>query len=174
MYIGARLSAPGTVSKFTEQDRLWFGDPEGNRLRQAELLQLMSRAGISALNPADIHDRIWRKFFLISLSATLTSYYDQSIGEVLEFHRSGYEKLGEELYAVAQAQGIHLPQDMIRQVIADQEKMPYDATTSMHTDFRKHKPTELETLTGYVVESGKALHLPVPTYEMMYKELKTR
>lgn len=78
----------------------------------------MSRAGISALNPADIHDRIWRKFFLISLSATLTSYYDQSIGEVLEFHRSGYEKLGEELYAVAQAQGIHLPQDMIRQVIA--------------------------------------------------------
>ncbi len=38
----------------------------------------------------------------------------------------------------------------------------------------KHKPTELETLTGYVVESGKALHLPVPTYEMMYKELKTR
>ena len=124
--------------------------------------------------PADIHDRIWRKFFLISLSATLTSYYNQSIGEVLEFHRSGYEKLGEELYAVAQAQGIHLPQDMIRQVIADQEKMPYDATTSMHTDFRKHKPTELETLTGYVVESGKALHLPVPTYEMMYKELKTR
>ena len=117
---------------------------------------------------------IWRKFFLISLSATLTSYYDQSIGEVLEFHRSGYEKLGEELYAVAQAQGIHLPQDMIRQVIADQEKMPYDATTSMHTDFRKHKPTELETLTGYVVESGKALHLPVPTYEIMYKELKTR
>ncbi len=174
VYIGARLSAPGTVSKFTEQDRLWFGDPEGDRLRQAELLQLMSRAGISALNPADIHDRIWRKFFLISLSATLTSYYDQSIGEVLEFHRSGYEKLGEELYAVAQAQGIHLPQDMIRQVIADQEKMPYDATTSMHTDFRKHKPTELETLTGYVVESGKALHLPVPSYEMMYKELKTR
>ena len=57
---------------------------------------------------------------------------------------------------------------MLRQVIADQEKMPYDATTSMHTDFRKHNPTELETLTGYVVESGKALHLPVPTYEMMY------
>ena len=30
VYIGARLSAPGTVSKFTEQDRLWFGDSEGD------------------------------------------------------------------------------------------------------------------------------------------------
>lgn len=174
VYIGARLSSPGTITQFTERERLWFGDPQGNTERQQELLHLLQTAGIAAENPTDILLRIWKKFFLISLSATLTSYYDQSIGEVLEFHREDYFCLGKELKAIALAKGIELPEDVIEQVITDQQKMPYDSTTSMHTDFRNGKPTELETLTGYVVRSGHELHLPVPHYENMYEKLKLK
>lgn len=174
VYIGARLTAPGVVSQFTERERLWFGDPQGDPARQQDLLNLLREAGIAAENPGDILFRIWRKFFLISLSATLTSYHNQSIGEILEFHREDYFKLGKELKAIAEAKGITLPDDIVEQVIRDQEKMPYDSTTSMHTDFKNGKKTELETLTGYVVRSGKALHLPVASYEKMYQELKLR
>lgn len=174
VYIGARLSAPGTITKFTERERLWFGSPEGNTSRQHQLLELLKNAGIAAENPSDILLRIWRKFFLISLSATLTSFYNQSIGEILEFHREDYFVLGKELGNIASAQGISLPVDLVEQVIADQQKMPYDATTSMHTDFKNGKPTELETLTGYVVRRGHDLHIPVPVYEMMYEKLKSR
>lgn len=174
VYIGVRLSTPGIVTKFTARERFWFGDPQGNKTRQQELLHLLQEAGISAENPEDIITRIWRKFFLISLSATLTSYYDQSIGEVLRFHREDYFRLGDELQAIASAKGITLPVDITAQVIADQEKMPYEATTSMHTDFKNGKQTELETLTGYVVKSGKMLNLPVTMYEAMYEKLKLK
>lgn len=174
VYIGARLTAPGVVSQFTAQERLWFGDPQGDTTRQQDLLKLLQKAGIAAESPPDILFRIWRKFFLISLSATLTSYYNQSIGEILEFHREDYFKLGKELKAIAEAKGIALPEDIVEQVIRDQEKMPYDSTTSMHTDFKNRKKTELETLTGYVVRCGKALHLPVASYEKMYQELKLK
>ncbi|MFR8080658.1 MAG: hypothetical protein ACLU6Z_02785 [Odoribacter splanchnicus] len=74
----------GTVSKFTEQDRLWFGDPEGNRLRQAELLQLMSRAGISALNP-ETYTTGSEKILSDLSECHLTSYYDQSIEKYSNF-----------------------------------------------------------------------------------------
>lgn len=174
VYIGARLSKPGTITKFTERERLWFGNPQGNPQRQQELLELLVNAGIAAENPKDIVYRIWRKFFLISLSATLTSYYNQSIGEVLEFHREDYYRLGKELQAIASAKGIDLPEDIVDQTIADQQKMPYDSTTSMHTDFKNGKQTELETLTGYVVKSGHELQLPVTYYESMYEKLKQR
>ena len=174
VYIGARLSAPGHITLFTERERLWFGDPQGNPERQQELLGLLTRAGIDALNPEDILFRVWRKFFLISLSATLTSYYDESIGEVLERHREDYYRLGDELRTVARAKGIDLPEDIVEQIISDQQKMPYDSTTSMHTDFRNGKRTELENLTGYVVRSGEQFHLPVPTYRMMYMKLKSQ
>lgn len=173
VYIGARLTAPGIITQFTERERLWFGDPRGDAFRQQALLQILREAGIAAENPEDIIYRIWRKFFLISLSATLTSYYDQSIGEVLKFHREDYFKLGKELKAIAEARGISLPDDITEQIIADQEKMPYDSTTSMHTDFKNKKNTELETLAGYVVKSGKALNLPVTFYEKMYHKLKS-
>lgn len=174
VYIGARLSSPGVITKFTERSRLWFGDPEAAPARQQQLLGLLTDAGIDALNPADIITRIWQKFFLISVAATLTSYYDQSIGEILQYHSEDYRLLGGELMQVAQAKGIPLPDDLIEKVIADQKKMPYDATTSMHTDFRNGKPTELETLTGYVVRTGAEHGIPTPAYNMMYEKLKQR
>ncbi len=174
VYIGARLAAPGLVTKFTDRSRLWFGDREGDRNRQQALLQLLTAAGIDALNPEDIITRIWQKFFLISVGATLTSYYNQSIGEILQHHREDYRLLGDELMQVARAKRIVLPDDMVEKVVADQQKMPYDATTSMHTDFRNGKQTELDTLTGYVVRAGQEYGIPTPAYHKMYEKLKQR
>lgn len=173
VYIGARLAAPGIITNFTERNRLWFGDPKGDHQRQQQLLKILTDANIDAKNPADIILRIWKKFFLISLSATLTSFYNQSIGEILQFHRGDYFRLGKELAAIATARGIDLPKDMTDRVIADQSKLPPEATTSMHTDYKNDKPTELESLTGYVVHSGKELHLATPLYEKMYNKLKS-
>jgi len=175
VYIGARLAAPGLITLFTERERLWFGDSDSNsdKKRQQELLQLLVTAGIGAENPKDIVFKIWQKFFLISISATLTSYYDQCIGEVLEYHKEDYYLLGAELKAIAAAKGICLPDDVCEHVISFQGKISYKETTSMHTDFKKGHKTELETLTGYVVRSGKEFHLPVVNYEKMYEKLKS-
>lgn len=172
VYIGARLAAPGLITKFTDRSRLWFGDPKGNHDKQQTLLNLLTAAGIDALNPKDIITRIWQKFFLISIGATLTSYYNQSIGEILQYHREDYYLLGNELMQVAKAKGILLPDDMTEKIIADQQKMPYDATTSMHTDFRNGKQTELDTLTGYVVRAGQEYGIQTPVYNKMYEKLK--
>lgn len=174
VYIGARLSAPGLITKFTDRSRLWFGDPASDHGRQQTLLHLLTAAGIDALNPEDIVLRIWQKFFLISIGATLTSYYNQNIGEILQHHREGYRLLGNELMQVARAKGIILPDDMVEKVMADQQKMPYDATTSMHTDFRNGKQTELDTLTGYVVHAGQTYGISTPVYNKMYETLKQR
>lgn len=174
VYIGARLSSPGHVTQFTEHNRLWFGDPTRDHKRQQQLLKILTDAGIAALNPEDIIERIWKKFFLISVGATLSSYYNQSIGEILEFHREDFYRLGAELKAIATAKGILLPEDMEERAIEDLFKMPYGTTTSMHTDFKNGKQTELETLTGYVVRCGKEFHIPTPTYEKMYSQLRLR
>lgn len=171
-YIGVRLAAPGIIKKFTEKDRLWFGHPTAPQQKQQKLLQLLTDAGIDALNPEDITTRIWKKFFLISLGATTTSYYNQCIGEVMDTHPESFRQLGKELKAVADAKGIVLPDDIIEKTICDQRMMPYESTTSMHTDFKNGKQAELETLTGYVVHAGQELGIPTPAYEMMYKKLQ--
>ena len=172
VYIGSRLTEPGLITKFTEKDQLYFGSSGGNEQQQHQLLSLLTDADINANNPEDITQRIWEKFLRISTAATITSYYNQSIGKVIENHYDDFLKLGNEFISVAKAKGINFPENSCVRTIEAQKMMPYESTTSMHTDFIKGKPTELETITGYIVRCAKEFNIQVPTYSIMYNELK--
>lgn len=171
VYIGARLVSPGHVEKFTLKDRLFFGSNDGDRERQQALRSLLHSARILVTNPDDIDKEIWKKFFMISTAATITSYFNEPINDVIENHNDFFITLGYELKSVAEAKGIKLPDDIVFSSIQSQKMMPNGSTTSMHSDFRRGSQTEIETLTGYVVREAKALGISVPTYQFMYKGL---
>lgn len=175
VYIGARLTQPGWVEKFTSKEQIFFGNdlpssPE-NREKQTKLLKILTYARLNAFNPADIDLRIWKKFFLISTAATITSFFNQPVSEALAQHGDMFITLGAELRSVAEAQGIALPDDIVFTSLEAQQGMPAGATTSMHEDFRQGKPTELEYLTGYVIRKAAELGVDVPTYRFMYNGL---
>lgn len=169
VYIGSRLKQPGYVEKFTGKEQLFFGKSgNGDKTRQQLLLKLLTNARINAINPTDIDTRIWKKFLMISAAATATTFFNQSIGEVIEEHVDMFTALCIELKSLAAAKGIILPDDIVNSSIQAQKMMPYNATTSMHSDFLRGGPTELDTLTGYVIREAKALGVEVPTYQFMY------
>lgn len=172
VYIGARLKEPGIIDKFSEKDSLYFGDDKENDEQQKQLLQLLLEAGINAINPEDIDQRIWKKFFMISIAGTITSYFNLTIGEAIEQNSDIFNALGKELKKVADEKGINLPEDIVQSSIEAQKMMPVGATTSMHADFINGKDTELETLTGYVVREAKRLKIDAPHYTYMYNQLK--
>lgn len=171
VYIGARLVSPGHVEKFTLKDRLFFGSNDGDRERQQALRNLLHSAHILVTNPDNIDQEIWKKFFMISTAATITSYFNEPINDVIENHNDFFITLGYELKSVAEAKGIELPDDIVFSSIQSQKMMPNGSTTSMHSDFRRGSQTEVETLTGYVVREAKTLSIKVPTYQFMYKGL---
>lgn len=175
VYIGARLKEPGWVEKFTGKEQIFFGNdlpssPE-SRERQNKLLKILTYARLNAFNPADINTRIWKKFFLISTGATITSFFNQPVSEAIGQHRDMFITLGAELRSVAEAQGIRLPDDIVFTSLEAQQAMPAGTTTSMHEDFRRGKKTELEYLTGYVIRKAAELGVDVPTYRFMYNGL---
>lgn len=175
VYIGARLKQPGFIEKFTGKERIFFGSDSPakgeDKERQTRLLKLLTYARLNAFNPADMDTRIWKKFFMISTAATITSFFNQTIHEVLDQHKDMFILLGAELKSVAEAEGVDLPDDIVFSSLEAQQGMPAGATTSMHDDFRKGKKTELETLTGYVVRKAAELGVDVPTYQFMYNGL---
>lgn len=175
VYIGARLKQPGWVEKFTARERIFFGNDlpssSENRERQTKLLKILTYARLNAFNPADINLRIWKKFFLISTSATITSFFNQPVSEAIEQHGDMFITLGAELRSVAEAEGIKLPDDIVFSSLEAQKGMPPGTTTSMHEDFRRGKKTELEYLTGYVIRKAAELGVDVPTYRFMYNGL---
>lgn len=176
VYLVARLIAPGILKETGGIARLFFGMENGNTelLRKTE--SIFKAAGIEAAFHENIHAVIWEKFVFISCIATITSYANLIFGPMLkdENCRKQIELLLDEVYSLAKAKAIGLPEDIIPKTLKKIYALPDDTTSSMHSDFQKGKETELESITGYVVNEARLLHLNLPVFEMMYAELKSR
>lgn len=173
VYVVARLAAPGIVKENGGMGLLYFGSTKSNAEKLRRVENIFQAAGIKAEAASDILHTIWTKFLFISAVATATSYLDTSMGAVLEKEDSKQLLLSllRELQAVAKAKGIILSGDIIPAMLQRMTTLPYETTSSMHSDFQKGGKTELESLTGYVVHEGKAHQVSVPTYEKLYAAL---
>jgi len=80
----------------------------------------------------------------------------------------------EELLAVANAEGAGIDRTVIDKVVHQLEKLPFETTASMHSDFKAGKNTEVHGLTGSVVKLGKKNGIATPTYDKVYRELCSR
>lgn len=174
-YISARKPRAGEVLLETDRESLFFGSLSTDyREEEAELLDLLTRAGVNAHNPEDIALVIRKKFIMISATATGTSYFDSTVGQALLNHPEEMRLLLEEVCRLSSAEGYQLEEDAVEAAIKRQHIMPADSTSSMHVDFMNGSKTELENLTGYVVHRAKRLEISTPTYDKMYTALLRR
>ena len=83
-------------------------------------------------------------------------------------------RFAKEFLSVAQAEGIDLGENPLEHIVNRSEVLPVGTTTSMHSDFKAGRSTELETLTGVVIELAHKHKISVPLYQKVYDELKNR
>jgi len=177
VYIVSRLAGEGVIVNSGNVEKIFFGLEGSKDPRLTTLEQLLQQAHIDATVPAHISRTIWEKFVFISPTATATSYFDQCIGAIVSDAErfATVRQLVAEVLQLARARQVSLPDDIAERTIHRLETLPYDTTSSMHDDFRNKKQrTELDSLTGYVVKEAHRLHIPVPAFDHLYRELKNR
>jgi len=167
VYILSHIEEAGTIRKKGKVFAAVFG---GDEHATSILKELFDRANLRNKIPKDIKTAIWKKYIFISAFATLTSYYDKSIGYVYEHHYDDAKALLEEIVAVAKAMDIDLS-DEVEKALETAGKVPYDSSTSMHLDFQHKKRDELRVLSGYIVEKAEELNLKIPYMNRMYEKL---
>jgi 2-dehydropantoate 2-reductase len=177
VYIVSRLKEAGVIENQGTIQKLYFGLDGVINEKLALLENLFREAAIEAEASQYISTIIWEKFIFISPTATATSYFDKSIGEIL----ADAEKLNllkaliEEVKLLAHAKRIPFATDITEKTLNRLKSLPFETTSSMHTDYLNHKSiTELQSLTGYVVEEGKKNKLATPMYDQMYSSLKSK
>jgi 2-dehydropantoate 2-reductase len=177
VYIVSRLKQAGVIENQGTIQKLYFGLDGVTNEKLEQLENLFREATIEASASQYISTIIWEKFIFISPTATATSYFDNSIGEIL----ADAEKLNllkaliEEIKEVAHAKRIPFAEDITEKTLHRLKSLPFETTSSMHTDFLNHKPvTELQSLTGYVLEQGKKNKLSIPAYDKTYAKLKNK
>ncbi len=177
VYIVARLKEPGVVENSGNIEKLHFGT-NGDRTEQTHTLEtIILNAGIDAHYASNIERVVWEKFIFISPTATATSYFNACTGQIVDSadKLKAFTDLVAELVTLAKRMHMLLDADIIEKTTEKIKKLPYATTSSMHSDLKNgNSLTELEALTGYVVEKGKIYDVPTPTYDLMYKKLKGR
>ncbi len=172
-YISGRKKSAGQIELLDDKELFIFGTGARPRTEaESELLDLLLRSGIKGENPEDIQETILRKFAMISATATGTSYFDCTVGEVLSKHSQEMNCLIDEVCSLLEAKGLGDIEELKAFIRRRQLIMPQDSTSSMHADFLGGRPSEVENLTGYVVREAERLGLDLPYYRKMYLALK--
>ncbi|HFS85077.1 MAG TPA: 2-dehydropantoate 2-reductase [Epsilonproteobacteria bacterium] len=172
VYILSHIAEPGVIRKKGNLFAAVFGS-ETYSGECLHIYHIFKDAGLRAKVEEDIDRAVWKKYLFISAFATLTSYYDETIRTVYESHPAESVALLKEITSVAQAKGIDITEE-IDKALTTASSLPETASTSMHLDFRKHRQTELETLSGYIVEEAVKYGVAVPWMQEMYEALKCR
>lgn len=175
VYIVSRLKQQGVVENVGNIQKLLFGLDNIKNAQLESIEAIFKNAGIEVTLTDTISTVVWEKFIFISPTATITSFYNKSIGEILSEKESleMLKVLIEEVKQIAKAKGIAVADNITELTLNKLKSLPYEATSSMHNDFKNGKPkTELQSLAGCIITEGEKHHIETPTYLKMYEHLK--
>ena len=174
-YIFSTIAEPGVVAHESGPARLVFGELDGSVTDRAERLRdLCAAADVEATLSTDVWSDIWQKYAFICAHNGLTAAVRRPIGDIRETEATMavYRRLVAEVRAVASAEGVDLPEDLVDDVVAFVEDADPGMTSSMYYDLTHEKPMELEALNGELVRRGRARDVDVPANETVYGVLK--
>ena len=168
----SQIQSPGVISEVVEA-RISFGEvDETESLRALDIRKVFREAGIETELSPDPMQVLWRKFILLSALAGITSAAQMRIKELLQFSeaRQMFCDAMEEALAVGLAKGINLPDDLVQESLEYIDGLP-SFQTSMHAEYEKGLPTELDALSGAVIGLGRQIGVPTPVHSFLYSVL---
>jgi 2-dehydropantoate 2-reductase len=172
-YMVSRLKEAGVIDNPSGRQKIFIGVNGELSDRMKEFERLLKDAKINIIATNDISKEVWEKYILVSASAVATTYFNKSIGAIMKDHLAEVQKLITEACAIAIAKQIKLPVEVESLVEERLKAIPFESTTSMHSDFiNQSLHTELEVMAGYMVEQGEKMQIPTPMYSKMYNSLK--
>jgi 2-dehydropantoate 2-reductase len=174
-FVSGVIAEPGVLRYTSNMSSLRFGEPDGSSSPRAVAFRDACRqAGFTAELMPDIRAAQWQKFVGLCTNAALTSLIRLPAGNI--YHDPELlglaRKLMEEIVAVAKAQGIALPADIVDHALGMHQKFPPTMYASMYHDHCKGRRTELESMSGMVLRRGRELGVPTPAHEFAYLCLK--
>jgi len=165
---------PGHIRHAGAEPCVTFGELD-NRLseRAKRLCQAFRQAGVNVDIPPDIQAALWEKFLSIVPWGGVGAVTRAPIGvlRTVPKTRQMLEQAMHEIFTVALARNITLPEDIIGKTMGIVDRLPPDGTTSLQRDIVEGKPSELASWNGAVVRLGQEVSVDTPIHAFIYHSL---
>jgi len=174
-YDSATIKGPGIVEYRNGPNRVVLGalscamPPNGHAFAKA-----LGEGGFNAEVSDNIHARLWEKLVLLATNAGLTALTRRPVGEVYadEELRALAVDMMKEVIAVAEAQGIKVSDDVIKQSLATLDSFPPTMYASAYFDLAAGKRMEVASFSGLITRLGVEYSIPTPLHRTVWCCLK--
>ena len=162
-YIYSKIVEPGIIEHY-KRGSVAVGElSRDSRSRVSEIADLFKQAGIPCQVSEDIRRTKWEKMCWNCVFNPLTVVIDDRVSAALA-HPELLEmihQIVEEVAAVSARLNVPLPADMADRVMRWTQEIR-DIHTSMYDDWKAGRPTEIDSLNGYIVRKGRELGISTP------------
>ena len=173
VYVAAAMSGPGRV-KHSGRGDLVIGD-SGRRTDLERVAQLFETARIPCRIADDIAAELWTKLVLNCAYNAISAVTQARYGLIANnpTARQVMEELVKEVLDVARAAGIALKdRELVTAAALKFGDTMANATSSTAQDLARGRPTEIDSLNGYISRRGKELGVPTPVNTTLYTLVK--
>ena len=159
VYVGSEMAGPGHIRHHGGGDLAI-----GRSAASEALAQTLEAAGVHATISDDIEVTLWSKLVINCAFNALSAVADISYGPMLEVEgaKEVVTRAVQEAIAVARANGVSLPDDLLANILNIPTMMPQQKSSTAQ-DLARGKPSEIDFLNGHVVRKGAELGVPTPT-----------
>jgi 2-dehydropantoate 2-reductase len=167
--LGATLLAPGKVRPAGEAVVTLSSHPN-----LTTLTNLLQGAGFVIENAADPLALIWGKLVINAAINPITALLGISNGQILArpTARALMQAVVREAAAVAVAQGIRLPYPDPVVAVETIARRTGGNLSSMLQDVQRGAPTEIDAISGGIVQAGEATGVPTPINSTLWRLVK--
>ena len=171
----AYIVAPGHIAHVGADPFIRFGELDNSPSERVEKLRQAfdKTSGLTIEIPPDINVAMWQKFIFINAISGVGAVARAPVGAVRSQPgtRQMLVKAICEIYDVARARNIDLPENVKDKTMEFIDRMPPEATVSMQRDIMNGRPSELEIQNGAVVRLGKEAGVETPVNSFIYHSL---
>jgi 2-dehydropantoate 2-reductase len=173
VYIVSSIEKPGVVRQKDGACILTFGTDDKSAGKYKYILDILLKAKIKAMLTDKISEVLWTKYLLMCPLGSLTAATGKTYGGIIDNAKLRKELKGmmEEVFAVARARKVALPEDLVDKTMKLVKNFDPDSKTSMQLDKEKGRATEIDALTFYMCKAGRDSRVPTPLHDEIFSQL---
>lgn len=173
-FIYSKIVEPGVIEHY-KRGVAAVGEMMGHKSERVQaIIEAFKRAGLQCRLSEDIRKSKWEKMCWNCVFNPITVLINDRVAKALDHPEmmGVIRQIVGEVAAVSATLKVPLEPDIAEKTIQAAQAIR-DIHTSMYDDWKAGRPTEIDSLNGYIVQKGRELGIPTPVNEALTAMVKT-
>ncbi len=170
-YVESTLNEHGDIIQKSKMQDVIIGPLHESQTDIVEKMHtMMEAAEINSIATEMIIEEMWKKYIFLASMSGITTSMKEPIGVATSDPVTAQflSDLVHEVYQIAVASGAKLPEVTVAKTLDKLHSLPKTMTSSMHRDFEKGLPLELDSLHRFLIQTGKEKGIETPVLQAIY------